>query len=44
MGQEVVAKKGTDWTVAYDKRKYFGRRNFAEGCGCLVEGLRFACG
>jgi len=28
----------------YDKRKYFGRRNFAEGCGCLVEGLRFSCG
>ena len=28
----------------YDKRKYFGRRNFAEGCGCLAEGLRFACG
>jgi len=22
----------------YDKRKYFGRRNFAEGCGCLAEG------
>jgi len=31
----------------YDKRKYVGRRNFAEGCGCLVEGhgrSRFACG
>ena len=21
----------------YDKRKYFGRRNIAEGCGCLAE-------
>jgi len=43
-GQEVVAEKGTVWTVAYDKRKYFGRRKAAVVLRKVAEGLRFTCG
>ena len=43
MGQEVVAEKGTVWTV-YDKRKYFGRRKAAVVLRKVAEGLRFTCG